>query len=119
MLKRIREARGQQEKRHQLDRVIDFDDVYFGGPVIGKKRGHDTENVKVFVALSLASQGNPPHYKMQTTSNTKQASVRKFAQSAFAENSVIRSDGYRSYIPALKGYSREHKTYDPSSGLLR
>jgi len=44
--------------------------------------------------------------------------VRKFAQSAFSENSVIHSDGYRSYIPALKDFSHGHKTYDPSSGLL-
>ena len=46
------------------------------------------------------------------------ASVRKFAQSAFAENSVVHSDGYRSYIPALKDFSHEHKTYDSGSGLL-
>lgn len=50
--------------------------------------------------------------------NIKQASVRKFAQSAFAEGNVIRSDGYCSYIPALKDFSHEHKTYDPSSGLI-
>ena len=31
---------------------------------------------------------------------------------------MIRSDGYRSYIPALEGYTHEHKPYDPNSGLL-
>ncbi len=118
MLKRIRAAMGQRDKTHQLDGVIEFDDAYFGGPVTGKKRGRGTEKVKVFVALSLDSQGNPRYLKMQVTSNIKQASVRKFARSAFAENSVIRSDGYRSYIPALKDFTHEHKTYDPSSGLL-
>lgn len=60
--------------------------------------------VKVFVALSLDSQGNPCHLKMRVTPNVKQDSVRKFAQSAFAGNSVIRSDGYRSYIPALQDF---------------
>ena len=104
MLKRIREAMGQRDKTHRLDGVIDFDDAYFGGPVRSKKRGRGTEKVKVFVALSLDSQGNPRHLKMQVTPNIKQASVRKFAQSAFAENSVIHSDGYRSYIPALKDF---------------
>ena len=118
MLKRIREAMGQRDGTHRLDGVIDFDDAYFGGPVRGKKRGRGMEKVKVFVALSLDSQGNPRHLKMQVTPNIKQASVRKFAQSAFAENSVIHSDGYRSYIPALKDFSHKHKTYDPSSGLL-
>lgn len=118
MLKRIRNAMGQRDETHQLEGVIDFDDAYFGGPVTGKKRGRGTEKVKVFVALSLDSHGNPRHLKMRVTPNIKQASVRKFAQSSFAENSVIRSDGYRSYIPALKDFSHEHKTYDPGSGLL-
>lgn len=118
MLKRIRAAMGQRDKRHQLDGVIDFDDAYFGGPVTGKKRGHVTEKGNVFVALSLDSQEHPRYLKMLVTPNIRQASVKKFAQSAFAENSTIRSNGYRSYIPALKGFSHEHKTYDPSSGLL-
>ena len=55
---------------------------------------------------------------MQVTPNINQAFVRKFARSAFAADSVIHSDGYRSYIPALKHFSHEHKTYDPDSGLL-
>ena len=118
VLKRIRAAMGQRDEKHQLKGVIEFDDAYFGGPVRGKKRGRGTEKAKVFVALSLDSQGNPCHLKMRVTPNIKQASVRKFAQSAFAENSVIRSDGYRSYIPALKEFSHEHKTYYPDSGLL-
>lgn len=118
LLKRIRAAMGQRDAKHQLEGVIEFDDAYFGGPVRGKKRGRGTGKAKVFVALSLDSRGNPCHLKMQVTPNLKQASVRKFAQAAFAENSVIRSDGYRSYIPALKGVSHEYKAYDPDSGLL-
>jgi len=118
MLKRIRAAMGQRDKAHQLKGVIEFDDAYFGGPTIGKKRGRGTEKVKVFVALSLDRHENPCYLKMQVTENIKQASVRKFAQVAFAEGSVIRSDGYRSYIPALEGYSHEHNSYAPNSGLL-
>ena len=118
MLKRIRAAMGQRDRKHQLNGVIDFDDAYFGGSVKGKKRGRGTEKAKAFVALSLDSQGNPRHIKMRVTPNIKQASVRKFSQSAFAEDSVVRSGGYCSYIPALKDFSHEHKIYDPDSGLL-
>lgn len=118
LLKRIRAAMGQRDEQHQLEGVIEFDDAYFGGPVRGKRRGRGTEKTKVFVALSLDSHGHPLHLKMRVTPNIKQASVRKFAQSAFADGSVIRSDGYRSYIPALKEFSHEHKNYDPDSGLL-
>lgn len=55
---------------------------------------------------------------MGVTKNIKQASVRKFANSAVAPGSTIRSDGYRSYIPALEDYIHEHKAYVPNSGML-
>ena len=118
MLRRIRAAMGQRNELHQLSGVIEFDDAYFGGPTAGKKRGRGTEKAKVFVALSLNERGNPCFLKMQVTPNIKQASVKKFARAAFADGSVIHSDGYRSYIPALTGYTHEYKSYDPNSGLL-
>lgn len=118
MLKRIRAAMGQRDAQHQLDGVLEFDDAYFGGTTTGKKRGRGTEKAKVFVALSLDAQGNPRYLKMWVTPNIKQASVKKFAHAAFADGSVIRSDGYRSYIPALEEYTHEHRPYDPDSGHL-
>ena len=118
MLRRIRIAMGQRDETHQLCGVIEFDDAYFGGPTTGKKRGRGTEKTKVFVALSLDGQGNPRFLKMRVTPNIKQASVRKFAHAAFANGSVILSDGYCSYIPALENYAHEYQPYDPDSGLL-
>ena len=118
MLMRIRVAMGQRDKTHQLNGTIEFDDTYFGGPTVGKKRGRGTEKAKVFAAVSLDERGNPHYAKMQVTQDIKRASVKKFAQAAFAQGSTIHSDGYRSYIPALEGYTHEHKLYDPSSGLL-
>ena len=118
MLRRIRTAMGQRDETHQLCGVIEFDDAYFGGPTVGKKRGRGTEKEKVFVALSLDEQGNPHFLKMRVTPNIKQASVKKFAHAAFADGSVIHSDGYCSYLPALEGYLHEYKPYDPDSGLL-
>lgn len=118
MLKRIRAAMGQRDKLHQLDGEIEFDDAYFGGPTVGKKRGRGTEKAKVFVGLSLDEHGNPLYLKMKVTENIKQASVRKFAHAAFAKGSVIHSDGYRSYIRALEGFAHKHRPYDPNAGLL-
>lgn len=85
---------------------------------MGRKWGRGTEKAKVFVALSLSESGNPLYLKMMVTPNIKRASVKKFARSAFAEGSTVRSNGYRSYIPALEGHTHEHKSYDPNSGLL-
>jgi len=118
MLKRIRAAMGQRDQLHQLSGIIELDNTYFGRSTRGKKRGRGTEKRKVFVALSLDDHGNPCYLKMQVTDNIRQASIRKFAQTAFAKGSVIRSDGYRSYIPALEGYIHEHRSYTPHSGFL-
>ena len=113
MLRRIRIAMGQRDETHQLCGVIEFDDAYFGGPTVGKKRGRGTEKAKVFVAVSLDERGNPLYAKMRVTQKIKRACVKKFAQ-----GSTIHNDGYRSYIPVLKDYTHEHKPYDPNSGLL-
>lgn len=117
MLVRIRAAMGQRNQTHPLSGIIEFDDMYFGGPTIGKKRGRGTEKAKVFVAMSLDERGNPRFLKMQETPNIKQVSVKKFANAAFTPGSGIHSDGYRSYIPALKGFVHKHKVYDPQSLL--
>ena len=119
MLMRIRAAMGQRDKTHRLNGNIEFDDTYFGGPTVGKKRGRGTEKAKVFVAVSLDEWGNPLYAKMRVTQNIKRASVKKFAQAAFTQGSTIHSDGYGSYIPALEGFAHEHKPYYPHSGLLR
>ena len=118
MLVRIRAAMGQRDKTHRINGTIEFDDTYFGGPTVGQKRGRGTEKAKVFVAMSLDKRGNPLYTKMQVTQNIKRSSVKKFVQAAFVQGSTICSDGYGSYIPALEGYTHEHKPYDPNSGLL-
>lgn len=119
MLVRIRAAMGQRDAIHQLSGDIEFDDAYFGGPTVGQKRGRGTEKVKVFAALSLDYRGNPRYLKMRVTENIKKETVKEFAQSAFAEGSTIHSDGYRSYGPALEGYTHEPEPYDPNSQVLR
>ncbi len=59
MLTRIRKAMENRDDSHLLEGIIEFDDAFFGGPTVGKKRGRGTEKTKVFVALSLDPNGNP------------------------------------------------------------
>ena len=106
MLRRIRSAMGQRDKTHILTGVVEFDDAYFGSPTAGSKRGRSTEKVKVFVALSLDEHSDPRYLKMRVTENIKQASVKKFTNTAIEKGSTIHSDGYHSYIPALKEYKQ-------------
>ena len=70
------------------------------------------------MAFSLNKLGNPRFLKMRVTPNFKQAPVKKFAHAAGADSSVVHSDGYRSYIPALEGFTHEHRSCDPNFGLL-
>lgn len=119
LLHRIRQAMGRSDDQHRLDGVIEFDDAFFGGPTTGKKRGRGTEKAKVFVALSLDKKGRPKFLKMKTTKDIRQKSVKGFADRFFRKSSVIFSDGYRSYIPALTEYKHHPAKYDPHSGMLR
>ncbi len=118
LLARIRKAMQQRDDMHQLSGTVGFDDAFFGGPTVGNKCGRGTEKTKVFVALSLDKRGNPRYLKLKVTQNIKQAAVRSFAQGAIALGTVIRSDGYRSYAPALAGYDHQPTTYNPDNGLL-
>lgn len=118
LLARIREAMGQRDDTHQLKGIVEFDDAFFGGPTVGKKRGRGTEKSKVFVALSLDKKENPLFLKMKVTKDIRQASVRRFAEENISAGSIVRSDGYRSYEAALKNYQHEPKVYNPNSGLL-
>lgn len=119
LLARIRKAMGQRDDTHQLSGTVEFDDAFFGGPTVGKKRGRGTEKTKVFVALSLDSKGNPQYLKMKPTKDIRQASVRNFAHKDIALGTTILSDGYRSYVPALTDYVHEAEMYDPAAGMLR
>lgn len=118
LLARIREAMGQRDDNYSLNGIVEFDDAFFGGPTVGKKRGRGTEKAKVFVALSLDEKENPKFLKMKVTKDIRQGSVRRFAQNNISAGSVVRSDGYRSYAPALTDYRHEPKPYNPESGLL-
>ena len=66
----------------------------------------------------MDERDSPRFLKMRVTPNLKQVPMKKFTHAAFADSSVIHSDGYRSYIPALEGCTHEHSSYDPNSGLL-
>lgn len=119
LLARIRSAMGQRDSAHLLSGVVEFDDTYFGGPSVGKKRGRGTEKTKVFVALSLDDEGRPKHVAMQVTKNLKQASVKKFANSRICGGSTIHADAFRSYPPALReDYTLVARPYDPDAAPL-
>ena len=84
------------------------------------KNGAGIQKRRKFLWLCLWMSVESPlcQAKMRVTQKIKRVCVKKFAQAAFAQDSTIHSDGYRSYIPALKDNTHEHKPYGPNSGLL-
>ena len=57
---------------------------------------------------------------MGVTENIRWKSVKKFTESSIKEGNVIHSDGYQSYISALKEhYDHHHKVYDPNAAELK
>lgn len=114
----VSSCRLEVKQLHKLSGIVEFDDAYFGDPTVGKKRGRETGKAKAFMALSLYEHGNPHFRKMKLTKNIKQASVWRSAEAAFSAEVTIRSDGYRSYIPAFTAYAHEHRPCDPHAGML-
>ena len=96
VLSRIRKAMGQRDDAYQLENEIEFDDAFFDGPTVGKKRGRGTEKAKVFVALSLDEKGNPKFLKMKKAKDVRKKSVQTFAEPFFAKDAVIHTDGFQS-----------------------
>ena len=59
MLGRIRTAMGQRDQTHPLNGIIEFDDTYFGGPTIGKKRGRGTKKARFLLRCHWMSGAIP------------------------------------------------------------
>ena len=93
---------GLRDQTHRLNGIVEFNNSYFAGPMVGKKRECCTK-ARVFVALTLDMKGNSRYLKMRVTPSIKREIIRKLAQSSFAEGYTVPSDDYRN---------------DPNSGLL-
>lgn len=111
MLKCIRASAGSWDEKHQLNGVIDINDTYLGGPQEAKSEAVSQKR-RGFLLHCLDS--HRPSTPSQNTGhpNIKQASVRKFSRFTFVEDYIIRGIGYFSYIPVLRDFSHEHKTYE-------
>lgn len=119
VLSRIRKAMGQRDDAYRLENEIEFDDAFFGGPTVGKKRGRGTEKAKVFVALSLDKKGHPRFLKMKKAKDVRKKTVQTFAENFFAKDAVIHTDGFRSFVSALCDFDHRPRLYDTNSGTLR
>lgn len=110
---------GQRDDAYRLENELEFDNAFFGGPTVGKKRGRGTEKPKVFVALSLDEKGHPNFLKMKKAKDVRKKTVQTFAENFFTKDAVIYTDGLQSFVSALGHFNHRPRLYDPNSGPLR
>jgi len=112
MLHKIREAMEQRDVGYKLAGIVELDDSYFGGPTTGGKRGRGTKKTKVIVGLSINSAGNPEHIKMKVIDDIKSSTVLDFAKRNVKDDSIIKSDGYKSYRKLGLEFDHQPLPYD-------
>ncbi|GFP20622.1 hypothetical protein HKBW3S03_02125, partial [Candidatus Hakubella thermalkaliphila] len=70
-LHKIRKAMGNRDAYYLLTGMVELDDVFFGGPTEGRKRGRGTDKTKALIGLSLDKQGRPQYIKATVIENLK------------------------------------------------
>ena len=71
MLHNICKAMIERDSQYKLVRIVELDDVFFGAPSEGDKRGRDTDKTKVLTGLSLNQKGHLLYLKMEVFPDVK------------------------------------------------
>jgi hypothetical protein len=99
MLKKIREAMANKDRKYSLTGTIIVDDAFLGSSTKGKKRGRGTEKTSVLVAVSLAEgQETPLFVKMRVIENMKTETIKKTITDIFEFGSTLRTDAHKTLI---------------------
>lgn len=119
LLKRIRQAMEARDAHYTLGGIIEFDDSYFGAKIKGV-RGRKAGNQGVFVAVGKDEEGRPMYLKMCTTPNIQIPSVKRFVDENLDIDSVVETDGFRSYRkPLSDNYTHQAEDFSPDSEHLK
>jgi len=114
MSHKIRSAMGERDANYLLQGVVDIDDSFFGGAREGGKRGRGTDKAAVLFGVSFDRGGKCEFLKAKVVPKVDGDELTEFAKGAIKPGSVIRSDGFRSYLKLEEaGYRHEHRAYDP------
>ncbi len=106
MLQKIREAMINRDSRYMLERLIETDDAFIGGP--GGKPGRGTKKAKIVVSASVTEEGKPQFAKMEVVDDHSQASLLAHVQKAITDGSEITTDGFSGYNNLNKeGYTHK------------
>jgi hypothetical protein len=76
MLHKIRKATGDRDAHYQLAGLVELDDVFFGAPTEGGKRGRGMEQTPVLATVSLDRKRAPQYVKMKVIPNQRQDAGR-------------------------------------------
>jgi hypothetical protein len=106
MAQKIRSAMAARDSRYRLAGLTELDESYFGTTREGK-RGRGAEGRRpVLVAVALKGKG-AAHARMLLLGGVSSPEIELAAGQILGEGSLVRTDGFRSYPPALSAYEHE------------
>jgi transposase-like protein len=105
LLKRIRKAMGDRDKRNELWGNIEIDEFFIAGDGGAKRRGRGTSQNEVMLAVEVEKfdgkdgkpASKPIHIKAELVDNAKSETIKSFADGNIKPGSVVSSDGLVSY----------------------
>jgi len=107
MLKKIRTAMGEREKKYLLSGLIELDDAFVGGRTTGGKRGRGSEKkTAILVACENNAQWKKAGFlKMKAVTSVCETSVAEFSKASIQPSQDLRTDG----SPTLKTQEGTHR----------
>lgn len=111
ILHRVRHAMAKRNDQYQLIGYVEMDEMFIGAPTEGEKRGRDTKQTPVLVAVSFVPAEDGKEYmgfaKLHALKNVTSDAIIRFAAKHIKTGTVIRSDGLPVY-PALERHGFVH-----------
>ena len=118
LLHKIRKAMMEREWHHMLSGIVEVDDVFYGAPDEGGKRGRGAEKTKFIVGLSLSREGKPKFLKMEAFDEINANNLTQFIHENLESGSTITTDAFATYKSvAGEGFNHNPKAINPKTDM--
>lgn len=116
MKQKIMQVMKERDDSKPLSGLIQLDDAYWGGELIGGSRGRGSENKTPFVAaVSTNEEGHPIGMNFNVVEGFTLKEIERWSLKHIAAGSIVYSDGLNCF-PAVKKAGCEHVPYVTGGG---
>ena len=111
MLQKLRGAMVRPE-RDRIRGIVEVDETYVGGVEEGRRGGRQRDSSKAIVAAAVEVKGQGSgRVRMAVIPDLSATALVSFVEAAVEPGSVVRTDGWRGYLPLADiGYEHHPKT---------